>query len=309
MKGHLLLNPMHKRWVLIVGILGLGFLVACRSGCAPAPTAAPETPAPLSEVSPVTETAPEPFRPSSSPSQIPPSKPAPVSQPTAVPVPGLIMEVTPVPALTLGPALTPLPTVTPALAPTSTPATPATPQATPAPTPASTPLPASSPGTGGSFAPAPNPTLTPTPPIPAQQTVDIALMAAQPRVAVGEQFSVRVIVNAGPASPVDAAQVYLDFDSSVLQVIAIRDGTVLGEQLQSSFDNGLGQVNYAAGTLGNAAEAPFTLTTIDFQGTGATGQGGTDIVFAPLTAPRQTKAVDAGLDNTGKLTPVNVVFE
>jgi hypothetical protein len=149
----------------------------------------------------------------------------------------------------------------------------------------------------------------PTPTIPAQQTVDIALMKEGPRIALGEQFSVRVVVNAGPASPVNAAQVYLNFDPSVLQVIALRDGTTLSEQLQSSFDNSLGQVNYAAGTLSNAAASPFTLVTIDFQGTGATGQRGTDIVFAPLVDPRQTKAVDAGLNNTGKLTPVNIVVE
>jgi hypothetical protein len=108
---------------------------------------------------------------------------------------------------------------------------------------------------------------------------------------------------------VDAAQVYLDFNSAALQVIAIRDGTTLTEQLQSSFDNSLGQVSYAAGTLGNAAATPFTLATIDFQGIGATGQAGTDIVFAPLVDPRQTKAVDAGVNNTGQLTPVTVVVE
>jgi hypothetical protein len=134
-------------------------------------------------------------------------------------------------------------------------------------------------------------------------------MAEPPRVAIGEQFSVRVIVNAGPANSVDAAQVYLDFNPSVLQVIAIKNGTTLSEQLQSSFDNSLGQVNYASGTLGNAAEAPFTLATIDFQGIGATGEGGTDIVFAPLADPRQTKAVGTGMNNTGRFTSVNIVVE
>jgi hypothetical protein len=112
-----------------------------------------------------------------------------------------------------------------------------------------------------------------------------------------------------PASLVDAAQVYLDFNPAALQVIAIRDGTTLTEQLQSSFDNSLGQVSYAAGTLGNAAATPFTLATIDFQGIGATGQAGTDIVFAPLVDPRQTKAVDAGVNNTDQLTPITVVVE
>jgi hypothetical protein len=54
---------------------------------------------------------------------------------------------------------------------------------------------------------------------------------------------------------------------------------------------------------------PYTLATIDFQGIGATGQGGTEITFAPLADPKQTKAVNAGLNNTGTLTPVKIVIE
>jgi hypothetical protein len=134
-------------------------------------------------------------------------------------------------------------------------------------------------------------------------------VAESPRVALGEQFSVQVIVNAGPAKVVDAAQVYLDFDPSVLQIIAVRKGAALREQLQSSFDNGLGQINHAAGTLGGAIAAPFTLATIDFQSLAATGPGGTDVVFSPSADPRQTKTVAAGINNTGRLTPVNIVVE
>jgi hypothetical protein len=136
-------------------------------------------------------------------------------------------------------------------------------------------------------------------------------MAAQTRAVTGEQFSVNIIVNAGPANSVDATQAYLDFDPSLLQVIAIRDGATLSEQLESSFDNSLGQINYVAGTLGNAAEGSlyYTLAIIDFQGIRATAQGGTEITFAPLTDPRQTKAVNAELNNTGTLTPVKIVSE
>jgi hypothetical protein len=127
---------------------------------------------------------------------------------------------------------------------------------------------------------------------------------------VGQQVSVNVVVNAAPASPVDAVQVYLDFNASMLQVVSIAGGTTLSEELQSDFDNNLGQVGYAAGTLGASIEAPFTLVTVNFQTTGATGPGGTDIVFAPLVPPRQTKvAVGLGRDVTGTLTPVHLVIQ
>jgi hypothetical protein len=119
-----------------------------------------------------------------------------------------------------------------------------------------------------------------------------------------------VLVNAGPASPADAVQVYLDFDPSVLEVVSLTGGPALEEQLQATFDNGLGRVNYAVGTLGESLGRPFTLVTVEFRAIGATGQRGTDIVFSPLVPPRQTKSViDAGVNNTGTLTPVNLVVQ
>ena len=125
---------------------------------------------------------------------------------------------------------------------------------------------------------------------------------------MGQEISVNVAVAASTASPVDAVQVHLDFDTSVLQVVNVAGGATLSDELQSDFDNSLGQVGYAAGTLGDSIEAPFTLVTVNFQTTAATGQGGTDIVFAPLTPPRQARmTVGAGSDVTGSLTPVSLV--
>jgi hypothetical protein len=119
------------------------------------------------------------------------------------------------------------------------------------------------------------------------------------------------MVNASLGSPVDAVQAYLDFDTSVLQVVSVTGGATLSQVLQpADFDNGLGQVNYAAGTTGGSIEAPFTLLTVNFQTTAATGQNGTTIVFAPLTPPRQTRvAVGAGQDVTGNLTAVSLVVQ
>lgn len=217
-----------------------------------------------------------------------------IPQPTSAPGAGLSPTSTPDFTL-VPPALTPpIPTATPVPLGTATPA------------PTRTPRPVAAPGAGGFAPPAPAPTPTPS----VSSAVDITLTANPSAASVGQQVSVNVVVNAAPASPVDAVQVYLDFNASMLQVVSIAGGTTLSEELQSDFDNNLGQVGYAAGTLSASIEAPFTLVTVNFQTTGATGPGGTDIVFAPLVPPRQTKvAVGLGRDVTGTLTPVHLVIQ
>ena len=135
-------------------------------------------------------------------------------------------------------------------------------------------------------------------------------MASASTVSAGQQVSVNVVVGAAPTSPADAAQVYLDFDASVIQVVSLTSGAALSQVLQAEFDNSRGRVNYAAGTLEDSVEAPFTLVTVNFRAAAATGQGGTVIDFAPLAPPRQTKvAVDVGKNVTGNLTPVRLVIQ
>ena len=80
----------------------------------------------------------------------------------------------------------------------------------------------------------------------------------------------------------------------------------------SNFDQTRGQINYAAGkgfSLPNDSVAsPFTLVTVTFQALVASGQVGTDIVFAPLVPPRESKTVlGAGRTNTGQLVPVKII--
>jgi hypothetical protein len=136
-------------------------------------------------------------------------------------------------------------------------------------------------------------------------------MASTSVASVGQQITINVMVNASPGSPVDAVQAYLDFDTSVLQVVSVVGGATLSQVLQpAKFDNGRGEVDYAAGTTGDSIESPFTLLSVNFQTTAVTGQNGTAIVFAPLTPPRQTRvAVGAGQDVTGNLTPVSLVVQ
>ena len=116
-------------------------------------------------------------------------------------------------------------------------------------------------------------------------------------------------MDADATSPVDTVQVYLDFDPSILQVITVNAGATLEVILQSGFDNLSGEVDFAAGTLGDSALSPFTLFSITFQAVNTTGPMGSQLHFAPLIAPRETKAIEAGANNLGNLSPLTVVIQ
>jgi len=142
--------------------------------------------------------------------------------------------------------------------------------------------------------------------------VDIALIPAQSRVRVGAQFNTNVEVYSGSAHRVDAAQVYLDFNPSRLRVVALTGGTTLPDQFQSTFDNTLGRIAYAAGRgigpSNGSVATPFTLVTVHFQAAAPSGEAGTDIVFSPPAPPRQTKSIfGAGHENTGQLFRSNII--
>jgi len=103
--------------------------------------------------------------------------------------------------------------------------------------------------------------------------------------------------------PVDSAQAYIDFDPALLEVVdadpgtagvQIQQGTVLPDELQNSVDNGLGQINFAAGMFGGQpVTGTFTLATVEFKAKGATG--GTPLSFM-FVAPRETKASLEGVN-------------
>ena len=129
------------------------------------------------------------------------------------------------------------------------------------------------------------------------------------RPGIGQLFEVAVHVDAQVTSPVDAAQVYLDFDPSLLRVVQVNPGARLEVQLQSAIDILGGQVDYAAGTLGDSARVPFTLVSLIFQAISSTGPAGTQLQFAPLLAPRETKAIESGVNNLGTLSPLTLVIQ
>ena len=126
---------------------------------------------------------------------------------------------------------------------------------------------------------------------------------------VGQQFQLRIAVQAGESNPVDAAQVYLVFDPAVFAADSLTAGDTLEVPLQSRLNNDLGRVDYAAGTLDNPITAPFTLAAVTFRALAATGPQGDYITFAALQSPRQTKAIAGGANITGNLTAAYLVVQ
>ncbi len=213
-------------------------------------------------------------------------------QPAPTPTPALFSTPEPVPAQ---PTLAPTPTAAITM---PQPATPGVATATPQAIPVGAP----------NLPPTPTPTAVPIPP-GLGPPVGINLRTSVPQPGIGQLFEVEVTVEAEAASPVDTVQVYLDFDPSILRVVEINFGATLEVVLQSGFDNLGGQVDYAAGTLGDSVLAPFTLVSLKFLAINPTGPSGTMLQFAPLIAPRETKAIEAGNNNLGILSPLILVIQ
>ena len=68
-------------------------------------------------------------------------------------------------------------------------------------------------------------------------------------------------------------------------------------------------MGYAAGTLGDSSQVSFTLVSLTFQSINPTGPAGTQLGFAPLISPRQTKTIEAGGTNLGNLRPLTLVIQ
>ncbi len=241
-------------------------------------TAAPVSPAPPVTIG-ATSAAPT-FIPAVTPTIIPvvipsgPAKPTVVFTPTATPV--VTPSAPPTPTLVFAPTVTPV----------FTPTVPPTPVFTPTPDP-----------TQG-----PTPTVPPPPP-----TVDMNLSASANTVQVGSSLVVEVWVHPRHNSRVDAAQVFLAFEPSILQVLALNWGNQLEEQLYIETDNASGRAGLAAGTLGSASSSRFKLASVEFLAVGVTGPPGSTIRLDSTKGGLFTRTVYRGVDNTGRLGPSVVV--
>ena len=149
---------------------------------------------------------------------------------------------------------------------------------------------------------------------------------------VGDIFSVNVRANAY-GNEVDAAEVFMSFDPTYLEIQSMTPGTALNQPLPSSYNNGSGTVNYAAGRLTDppsTVSGKFTLFTLEIRAkepvastllniTGAqvavagsphsvSMQAGTVVIVAPTPTPTQTntptKTLRPTITNTPLTTPV-----
>ncbi len=117
-------------------------------------------------------------------------------------------------------------------------------------------------------------------------STSMIIQPAEVNTSVARAFSVDVLVQLNN-QPVDGAEMHLNFDPTVLEVVAVTPGNTLDLILspQPYFDNILGQVNYAAGSLTNHPTATFTLATIEFRSKAAAVS--TPLGFQ-LDAPRKS---------------------
>lgn len=147
----------------------------------------------------------------------------------------------------------------------------------------------------------------------ATQPVNVAVLPPAGPVFVGDSFHVGVVLNSAVFQAPDGAQVYLNFDPAVLEVVAVVPGvpTATGRwktTLTNQFDNVQGQVDFAAaeGLGGSLAHTPFNLYAVQFRALAPSSGGGT-LVAIETVAPRQTRVASGGLDLVGTTEDALVV--
>jgi len=124
-----------------------------------------------------------------------------------------------------------------------------------------------------------------------KSAVTLGTTAIPTGLTVGDTFDYVIKVQAGTQF-VDTASAYLNFDPKLLKVNTILQGETFDFVLQSSFDNELGNIDFAAGVWDN--EVPkdtFTLVTINFT---VLKVGGEETLSFNTTGNRATATVSGG---------------
>jgi hypothetical protein len=126
----------------------------------------------------------------------------------------------------------------------------------------------------------------------------LSVVPSQTVTYLGQTFEVAVQVQAGEQE-VDAAAGYLNFDPALMQVVGLTAGTALNVELQNEFDNGAGEISYAAGKLTPPfPSGTFTLYTVTLEA--LAGTPSTELAFG-LEEPRLSDITFGGgsvLDRT-----------
>ncbi|TGO02157.1 hypothetical protein PN36_29595 [Candidatus Thiomargarita nelsonii] len=123
-------------------------------------------------------------------------------------------------------------------------------------------------------------------------TVVISVEPSTTQVKIGETFEIVVEVQAGEQE-VDGASAYLEFDPTYLEVVSMTPAEHLDLTLDNSFDNGTGEINFAAGKLTNPfPSGDFNLVTITLKAKAETPETSLDFLFNP---PKSTDATFGGV--------------
>lgn len=96
---------------------------------------------------------------------------------------------------------------------------------------------------------------------PPLKTASLVLQPPAEAPQAGTEFTVAVILDTG-GQDVDTVQVSLNFDPQYFAVQALEPGKSLTTELQASFDNQAGTIDYAAGVLGGHVQGEVPVVQI-----------------------------------------------
>ena len=135
------------------------------------------------------------------------------------------------------------------------------------------------------------PTSTPTATATATRSSDVRLRLEpdSATVGMGQPFTQLVVVEAG-AQAVAAADVFIDFDPSYVEVTGMEGGTAL-TLLSGTYDGVTGHIDIGAGNLGTPVGGTFTLATLHMRALGGSASVNTALTFS-LSPPRRTTLKD-----------------
>ncbi|RKZ39878.1 MAG: hypothetical protein DRR00_32970, partial [Candidatus Parabeggiatoa sp. nov. 3] len=133
--------------------------------------------------------------------------------------------------------------------------------------------------------------------IDGKSAVTLGTTAIPTGLTVGDTFDYVIKVQAG-TQLVDTTSAYLNFDPKLLKVNTMLPGETFDFVLQSSFDNELGNIDFAAGVWDHEIpKGTFTLVTINFTVLNA---GGEQTLSFNTTGHRATTTVSGGRSVTAQ---------
>lgn len=144
-------------------------------------------------------------------------------------------------------------------------------------------------------------------PVPAYAAASLSLSPASSTKAVGNTFSVDIVVDTG-GDAIGGVTAILTYDTTRLQAqsTALTPGPIFGTSVSpftNSIDATTGQIRYDSGTLGTAYTGRGTLATMTFRAI-AVGTAQVNFTFNP-SSTTGTSLVAAATGPTNLLTTVN----